>query len=216
LATGLGWRSAARAGAQDPVSNEAVEIERARFFQRSGMTGAVLPAWLAGLERDPVWFDQMLELEAVFRRDCEAILTPKARERMLQSLRLPLTQFALELLELDSLDAAREAIQCISEDGESMEDVATAASLPFERVDVRYEDLPEDLQMHLLGAMAGEILQPVSNGDGFKLCRLLRKIESDLDDDEIRGRVDQRIVERHFSEVAARFIRWILPPTSTA
>ncbi len=216
LATRLGWRSAAREGAQDRVLDEAIAIERARFYQRSGINDASLAAWLAGLARDSLWFNRMLEFEAAFRRDCESILTPKARERMLQSLRLPLTQFALEFLELDSLDAAREAIQCISEDGESMEDVATAACLPFQRVDVRYEDLPEDLQRHLLGAMAGEILQPISNGDGFKLCRLVRKIESDLDDDEVRSRVDQRIVERHFSEVAAHFIRWILPPTSTA
>ena len=216
LATRLGWRSAARASAQDRVSDEAIEIERACFYQRSGTNDASLPAWLAGLERDSLWFNQMLELEAVFRRDCDALLTLKARERMLQSLRLPLTQFELEFLELDSLDAAREAIQCVSEDGESMEDVATAACLPFQRVDVRYEDLPEDLQRRLLSAMAGEILQPISNGDGFKLCRLVQKIESDLADEGVRSRVDLRIVERHFSELAARFVRWILLPASTA
>jgi hypothetical protein len=216
LATQLAWRIAAREATDRAVSEDSVEIERARFKERSGVSDTALPAWLAGLGCDWLWFNEMLELEAVFRWQSEALLAPRSLERMLQSLRVPLTRFELELIELDSHDVAREAFQCVSRDGESMEEVAKNARFPFRHINVLYEDLPNDLQQKLLSAMPGEVLDPILRGNGFQLCRLLRKVESDLADEEVRSRVEWEIVDRHFSELAGRFVRWILPPASIA
>jgi hypothetical protein len=44
---------------------------------------------------------------------------------------------------------------------------------------------------------------------------LVGKTELDLADNEVRHRVEAKIVERHFSELVGRFVRWILPPTGT-
>ena len=51
-------------------------------------------------------------------------LLPQARQRELGALRLPLTRFETEVIELESRDAAQEALFCVREDGMSMEEVA--------------------------------------------------------------------------------------------
>ncbi len=190
-----------------------IEGERARFFERSGVSDDRLDNWLRSLGRDAVWFNEMLEREALFGRQFEALLSVGSRERMLHTLRMPLMRFDLELIEVDSRNAAREVFECVDVDGEPMEEVASAAGYPYRRSHVFYEDLPEDLQPRLLSARPGEILEPIEREGRFELCRLVGKTELDLSDDEVRRRVEAKIVERHFSELVARFVRWILPPT---
>src|SRR5262245_48510003 len=99
------------------------------------------------------------------------------------SLRMPLMKFELALVELDSRDAAREVFECVSADGESMEEVASCAGYPYRRSTVFYEDLPADLQPRLVSAMPEEILDPIERERAFELCRLIRKTELDLADD---------------------------------
>jgi hypothetical protein len=215
LATGLAWRIAAHeAGSgSDSVPASAIDSEHARFSERFGVGDDMLERWLLALGRDAAWFNEMLELEALFRRQREALFTLASLERMLPSLRMPLTRFELELIEVDSHDAAHEVFECVSADGESMEEVASGAGYPYQRSTVFYEDLPADLQPRLLSAMPEEILHPIEREGGFELWRLIRKIELNLADGEVRSRVEAKIVERYFSELVARFVRWILPPT---
>jgi hypothetical protein len=215
LATALAWRLAAREAERDSPPANAIESERARFWERSTLNGERLDSWLQGLGRDAVWFNEMLELEAIFRGQHEALLSVGSRERTLHALRMPLMRFDLELIEVDSRDAAREVFECVSADGEPMDEVASGAGYPYRRTRVFYEDLPEDLQPRLLSARPGEVLDPVEREGLFELCRLVGKTELDLADNEVRHRVEAKIVERHFSELVGRFVRWILPPTGT-
>ena len=53
---------------------------------------------------------------------------------------------------------------------------------------------------------------PLVRGDGFQLCQLIKKSEPDLADARIRARVEQHLITQHFSELAARHIRWLLFP----
>jgi hypothetical protein len=152
LATALAWRMAAREAVSDPPSAIAIESQRARFTKRSGLHGDMLDNWLLGLGRDVVWFKEMLKLEALFRGEREGLLSAGSRARMLHILRMPLMRFDLELIEVDSRDAAREVFECVSADGEPMEAVASGAGYPYRRSHVFYEDLPEDLQPRLLSA----------------------------------------------------------------
>ncbi len=211
LATRLAWRFAAREADEESAIEEAVRVERDAFFERAGVTAGTLPVWLNGLGTNDAWLDEMLELEAVFRRGVTRQLTSSARERMARSLRISLTRFELELIELDCRDAAREALECVSLDGESMEDVAGDAGFPFWRLTVLHDELPEDLRQMLLCALPGEILPPVESDGGFRLYRLLGKTECDLADDGMRRRIDAEIVEHHFADLTTRFVRWILP-----
>ena len=52
---------------------------------------------------------------------------------------------------------------------------------------------------------AGDVLEPIARGDGFELCRIIEKVEPQPDDPSIKLRVDQRLVNRHFSELASKY-----------
>jgi hypothetical protein len=96
LAARFARRIAAREADRGAVSEDAVERERARFYERCGMSDTHLAGWLAGLGCDQLWLNEMLELEALFRQQSEALLTSRLLERMLQWLRVPLTRFQLD------------------------------------------------------------------------------------------------------------------------
>ena len=124
------------------------------------------------------------------------------------AMRLPLTRIALETMEVDSLDAAREALLCVCEDGMSMSDVADDARYPYRRAEVLLEDLPGHLQQKILNVSAGDVLEPITRGDGFQVCRVIEKAEPKSGDEAVRDRAEKRILERHFSELVARHIQW--------
>jgi len=151
------------------------------------------------------WFNEMVAMEAMYRRRCDALLVPQARQRELVMLRLPLTRFETEVIELESHDAAQEALFCVREDGMSMEEVAIEGRYPYRRVDFLFEDIPNDAQQRFLSVSAGDVLEPVARGDGFELCRIIEKIEPKPDDPSIKVHIDQRLLSRHFSELASKY-----------
>lgn len=85
LAVQSSWRYAAFATAASELTPRLIEAEGGHFRARTGFEAGAITGWLAQLGRDQGWFDEMLALEAAYRRECEAVLTPEARERMLRS-----------------------------------------------------------------------------------------------------------------------------------
>ncbi len=110
MATGLSWRLAAAVDAGKP-GVELVAAERKQFAAR--IHPLSLSDWCTRTERDESWIDRMSQLEAGYRIACENALSSKTRQRALSTLRLQLTMLDLEVLEFDSLDAAREAHFCV-------------------------------------------------------------------------------------------------------
>src|SRR2546423_9394659 len=139
----------------------------------------------------------MLAMEAAYRGRCEMVLTPQTRKKELATLRLPLTRFAAEVIEVESRDAAKEALFCIREDGMSMQDVAAEGRYPYRTVSFLQEDIPGDLQQKFTSMVAGDVLEPKARGDGFELYRVTTKIEPQADDLPVRQRVHDCIVEWH-------------------
>lgn len=204
MTTALMFRLAARCAEKDSDS-DAIAAEERKFFDRNKMKPAQLPNWLKRLRRDAKWFDEMVAMEAAFRRRCDALLVPQAWQRELVALRLPLTRFEAEVIELESHDAAQEALFCVREDGMSMEEVAIEGRYPYRRVDFLFEDIPSDAQQRFLSVSAGDVLEPVARGDGFELCRIIKKIEPQADDSTVELRIEQRLLDRHFSELASKY-----------
>jgi hypothetical protein len=186
--------------------------ERARFFERSDLGEDQLAGWLERLGREAEWWHECLTMVAIHRRDCAALLSRPAREREMTALRLPLTRFEVETIELDSLDAAREALLCVREDGMSMEEVATEGRYPYRHPQVLLEEIPEELQQKFLSVHPGDILEPIARGDGFHLCRIVGKREPDGDDPIVQERAENRILERHFADLITRYIDWRILP----
>lgn len=215
IATRLSWRVAgSHAEGSSGLDPRPIADEEAGFFERAGIEETTLSDWLNRLGRDPEWFSKAVTMEAIYRQQCEALLTRKAQEHEIAALRLPLTRFDLETIELDSYDAAREALLCVRDDGMSMAEVAAEGRYPYRRAEILLEDLPEDLQQKFLSVSSGDILEPIPRGEGFHLCRVISKMEPNLDDAAVRNRAEKRILERHFSDLAAKHIQWRTVPNS--
>ena len=211
MAQHLSRRVAARqANDGQSVAPELLAEERARFFERSGLNQERFPEWLQRVGRDREWFDEEVAMEAIHRRDCAALLSREACEHEVAALRLPLTRFEVETIELDSLDAAREALLCARDDGMPMEEVAAEGRYPYRHPEVLLEEIPEDLQQKFLSVHPGDILEPIARGDGFHICRIVDKAEPDLDDPAVKQRAEARILDRHFADLTTRHIQWRL------
>jgi hypothetical protein len=204
LTTDLMARLAARCTGQEPTP-EVIEAEDRKFLHRNDIKTAQRENWLEKLGRDSKWLDEMLAIEAAYRTHCDRLLVPEARRHELMALRLPLTQFETEVIELESHDAAKEALFCVQQDGMSMEEVATEGGYPYRRSEFLLEDLPMDAQQRFLSVSAGNVLEPIARGDGFELCRVVNKIEPHVDDPTVKSRIDQRLLSRHFSELMSKY-----------
>jgi hypothetical protein len=212
LTTQLMWRLAALAASgKEGPDQEAIVAARQMFLDRNEISAAELSDRLNRMGRDEKWFDEMLMLEAAFRQRCEALLDLQARKRELAMLRIPLTRFEAEVIELESADAAKEALFCIREDGMSMEDVAAEGRYPYRRISFLQEDVSSELQQKFLSVAVGDILEPLARGDGFELYRIIKKVEPQLDDPDVQQRIDQRLLERHFSELTSKYVQPRLP-----
>jgi hypothetical protein len=200
----LMWRLAARCAGKEPTS-EAIAAEKRKFLHRMSVEPAELVHWLEELGRDSQWLNEMLAIEAAYGAHCDRLLVPEARQRELMALRLHLTRFEIELIELESHDAAQEALFCVREDGMSMEEVATEGRYPHRRADFLLEDLPAEAQQKYLSASQGNLLEPMPHGDGFELCRIIKKVEPRLEDPTVKLRIDQRLLDHYFSDLTTKY-----------
>jgi hypothetical protein len=210
LTTQLMWRLAALA-ARAKEDTGAIAAERQRFLDRNKISAAELSDWRSRIGRDEQWFDEMLATDAAYRQRCDALLDPEVRKKELAMLRIPLTRLEAQVIELESTDAGREALFCIREDGMSMEEVATEGRYPYRCISFLQEDVPSELQQKFLSVAVGDVLEPLARGDGFELYRITKKLEPRLDDPSVQQRIDQRLIERHFSELTNKYVEPRLP-----
>jgi hypothetical protein len=212
MAMRLGWRIAARVAAQNPLDPAAVEAERGSFLERAGIEAAEMGDWLAALERDAAWLDELLTAEAFFRRRCGKLLTPDACAREVSSLRLPLTRIEVEVIEFESRHAANEALMCVRDDGMSMEEVAREGRYPYRRSEMVLEEIAVEVQQQYLSLTPGSLLGPTAREDGFILSRLIAKHEPKADDAAVHARIERRILERHFTDLSSNHLQWRILP----
>lgn len=209
MATRLAWRVAVRENEGNAELEPALlEAEMAQYVRRVEGKGGEVLDWLDGLGREPSWLEENLAMEAAYRRQCEKLLTKDAREREVSALRLPLTRLEMEMIELESRDAANEAFLCVRDDGMSMQEVAAEGRYPYRRTELVLEEIPDELQQRFLSLSPGNVLEPTPRDDGYVLSRLLGKTEPKADDPEVRARIERRILERYFSDLTASRIQW--------
>jgi hypothetical protein len=156
----------------------------------------------------PEWLEEIQRLELAFQAQCQRLLTDENRRRRVASLRLPLLQFELEVLELEAEGAAREAFLCVSHDGMSPAEVAAQGNYPLQQARMFLEELPAEWQNALLSAPPGTVLPPFPRGDGFQVCFLKAKQDPTLEDKQVKRRVDDAILHQHFMDLEARHVQW--------
>lgn len=197
-------RLAARRAGKEPTS-EAIDAEKRKLLHRTGIEPAQMADWLEEMGRDSQWLNEMLVMETMYAAHCDTLLVPEACQRELIALRLPLTRFEVELIELESQDAAREALFCVREDGMSLEEVATEGRYPYRVANFLLEDLPTEVQQKYLSVSQGDLLEPLPRSDGFALCRIIKKVEPRLEDPTVKLRVDQRLLDHYFSDLMTKY-----------
>jgi hypothetical protein len=217
LTRALMWRIASLMAAGDKDADpEAVARERRDFLDRIKIDEAKLGDWLTELGREARWFERMLAMEAAYRSRCQGLLDAQARRKELAMMRMPLTRFEGEVIEVESRDAAQEASFCIREDGASMEEVAAEGRYPYRKVSFLQQEVPIDLQQKFLSVVAGTLLEPIKRGESFELYRIIKKVEPQADDPVVQQQIDQRLLERHFADLAGQYVEWRLPTIVSA
>jgi hypothetical protein len=203
----------ANAGFREPTSAAAdASTMREQFVAREGISD--LGEWLERIGRDEKWLYEILAAEEAFQRRSATIVDEKALERELLGMRLNLTRFELEIIEVDSRDAAAEVMACVRSDGMQMSEIAEESRYPFRETEVMLEDLPPEQQQSFLSVRAGALLEPVAREDGFEVCRVKTRVDPSLSDARVRDSLREQISRRHFSELVSRHIDWkLLQPT---
>jgi hypothetical protein len=135
-------------------------------------------------------------------------LTEQALQKELGPLRLNLTRFELETVEVDSKDAAAEVAACVRNDGMEMSEIAEESRYPFHSGEVLLEDLPSEQQQKFLSVKAGTLFDPIPRGDGFEVWRVKTRTEPSLQDATVRTRLEKRIIDRCFNELLSKYIDW--------
>jgi len=211
LTRAVSWRLAAGAELNKTEANaDLAKEERARFFERTGLDDISIPEALRQLGRTPDWLEECLQLEVCYCQAYGSVLTDQARARTLATMRLPLTRVKTQELTLPSREAAHEVVLCLTKDGISPEQLAQECGTCWEEQDLVLGDLPSEVQQELISAAPGEVLAPKAGEKGFVVTRIVAKTEPALIDDRIRERIDQQLMESHFSELSSKHIRWVL------
>jgi len=210
LAKQLMWRLAARAGGEK-IEQQAIAAEKEKFFERVRIQPAEAGDWLEKVGRDEEWLAEMCELQAAYSAACEKLLTPQTRQKQLALLRMPLTHFSVEAIQVESLNAAKEALLCMRQDEIPMKEVASEARYPYRRITFRHEDVPPDLQQKFWSVGPGDLLEPIPHADGFEIFRILSKTEPVLSEPAVQERIDQRLLEQHFGHLVHEHVQTQLP-----
>lgn len=211
LTGAVSWRLAAAAEPSKTEPNaDLAKEERARFFERTGLNETCLPKAMEQLNRTSGWLEECLHLEACYRQAADALLSEQARSRTLAAMRLPLTLIKIQTLTLNSREAAHEAVLCLTQDRVSPDQLAQECGVGWEEEELFIGDCSADFQQEFLSAAPGEVLAPKAVGDVFVVYRIAGKTEPALAVTGVRARIDQRLLESHFSELSSRHIRWML------
>ena len=210
----LSWRAVGALVLEVPPTSGELEAAREKFLQRTALRPEQLAPALGQLGRDAAWLGHLLALESAYERQCAQLCTAENRARALAALRLPLTSFSVELLDLDSADAVREACLCVSADDIPMEELAGQEHRLIERRQLLLEDLPEDAQQRFLSAEPGTVLPFITEGERFQVCRIAEKREPALSDASVCARVDADLRTGHFGNLTAKHIVSAVAPPS--
>jgi len=214
VVTSLSWRMATvvdRGGKPLPDPNAALAAALDRFFERTEFTEEGLPAALEQASHDRAWLDRFLEIEAVYLEYRKTVVTDQQRARVLPALRLGLIRVEFEATTVPNLNAAREAALCLREGEMTIDEIAAQFESEVHRNTVFLEDLPEELQQSFISAGIGGVLEPKAEEGGIPVTRILHRLEPDLNDEEVRYRVDERLLSTYFEALAGKYIKVVYP-----
>jgi hypothetical protein len=107
-----------------------------------------------------------------------------------------------------SADSAREAMLCVSDDGESLEAVSRDAHQPVEPSVLLLEDAPPALHDRLLAAAAGDVVGPVEAGRQWVVASVRGKRPPSLAESLVRAAAERAVERAATTAMVERHVAW--------
>jgi hypothetical protein len=215
LAAPLARRVAAAAADQDAgpftIGSETADEARAAFFVRAGCGPEDLGQWLDRNHCTMTWFRELLALEARFRHACSHALSPERFSAVLESRKLDLLRVRFRTARFPTETHAREALLCVTDDGEPLTDAARRAGADTEVQAIRLEDAPESLRTHLLSAAPGEVILAAGPQNESLVVEVLDKAPPSVSDPEVRARLEPVLLSQYFDPIVDDRVQWTVP-----
>ncbi len=209
------WRLAVHesAGAAVIAPPKLVEAEN-RFHERH----ALCRNWPVYRETEYLFIGerlrQFLELDAAYLNYCDANIPKLKCELLLKTYRIPFIRVRFEKIAFESHELAKEALFCVTMDGDSLSAVAAKSSGDYAVETVFMDDIPENLKPRFLSATVGEPVVPQADEDDdvFTIYRVLEKTEPDPNDPDVHARLCQKWIADNLRPFVARQIAWEMWP----
>ncbi|MFN2543427.1 MAG: hypothetical protein ABR600_02500 [Actinomycetota bacterium] len=137
-----------------------------------------------------------IRLSGVREQFARDVITEDALRREIERRPLDLIRVETDAVRLSSLDAAREALLCLTKDGLSPREVAATAGGSLQSTARYLVEIEPDLRAELIGAVAGDVVGPIPDDGGFSLHVVRAKTQPSLDDKETRRRAGEAVLAR--------------------
>lgn len=210
----VAWRVAVmREFARDPLPQGLAEKVKKVFFERMASSASDLESWLERNSCSKDWFEELSAMEAYFQKFRSSMLTPEMCLRQMHTHQLDLTRVEGEGLGFSSEEIAHESFLCITEDGENPKAVTQRAQGSTTRFSWLVKDLPEEWQQKFFSARTGEWLPPKEWNGAFRVFRVKRKVNPDLNDTEVRHWIEEKVLTLSLNPLVDKHIGWLYPVT---
>jgi hypothetical protein len=168
-------------------------------------------AW-PGLDPDVArsTIDRLVRVEQSYREFCRTRVTPQAIAARIGAARLDWTRLDCQSLAFAHESAAREAILCLTADGQRLDEVAADTGRPIRTESIWIESVDEAVQDRFLSAQPGDVIGPVPRANEFVVYRVRDRVAPSSDDEAIVDRARTSIVARLVEQAVSARVKWHL------
>lgn len=104
--------------------------------------------------------------------------------------------------------AAREAVLCVRDDGQSLAEVCKVARVDHVRRHVPLDEVDAVLRPAVLGARLDDVVGPVPIAGGFVVARVESKVVPSVDDPDVRRRAAEAVLATALRRAAEERVQW--------
>ncbi len=148
------------------------------------------------------------QMEKYFEDFRGQVINPEAIDKNIHNHSMDWIRFDLHCISFPEEQMIREAILCVKEDGSSLQEIATQTHTEFWDRRVYLERLDPTWSSDFVGAQKGDLLGPFRSGDQFSLFFVAGKIIPSVNDEEIRRRAEEDLLQRMVDHEVNNVVKW--------
>lgn len=148
------------------------------------------------------------DLQQDYERFRRHAVTARALQRQLETHALDWLRVDCEVVLCATVDAAREAVLCLRNDGMSPAEVAVQAGAEHSRRSALLEEFADELRPLLLGAAPGTVVGPAPLDGHVAVLLVTAKREPSLDDERLRALAERSVAEAALDRALGEHVRW--------